>query len=224
MSAEPLTLTVHDAPVPLPVRQRRRGRLTLLLVLLACASPVLVSYLMYYVVRPEARSNYATLIQPSRSLPADLPLTAPDGRAVPAAALRGQWLLIVVAGGDCDARCEALLYEQRQLREMLGREKARLDRVWLVTDDAPLRAPIQRAMDSGTPATVLRVSRAALAGWLAPEPGQALEASLYLVDPLGEWMMRTPAAPDPQRFKRDLDRLLRASAFWDRPGREAATP
>jgi hypothetical protein len=32
-------------------------------------------------------------------------------------------------------------------------------------------------------------------------------------------MMRVPADPDPTRVKRDLDKLLRASAGWDRPGR-----
>jgi hypothetical protein len=66
---------------------------------------------------------------------------------------------------------------------------------------------------------VLRVPREALAQWLQPELGHALEESLYLVDPMGEWMMRTPPDPDPAKLKRDLERLLRASAGWDRPGR-----
>ena len=51
------------------------------------------------------------------------------------------------------------------------------------------------------------------------EDGHALEDHLYLVDPMGEWMMRMPADPDPARLRRDLDRLLRASASWDSPGR-----
>jgi hypothetical protein len=29
-----------------------------------------------------------------------------------------------------------------------------------------------------------------------------------------------PAAPEPAKVKRDLERLLRASASWDTPGRE----
>lgn len=222
MPADPLTFTVHAPPLAQLQAQpaRSRGRLTMFLVLLACAAPVLVSYFFYYVVRPEARNNYAALIQPSRNLPADLPLRDLAGQPVPAASLKGQWLLVVVAGGDCDARCEALLYPQRQLREMLGRERDRLDRVWLVVDDVPLRAPIAKAMQAGVPATVLRVPRAALARWLAPAAGQQLEDHLYLVDPMGEWMMRTPPQPDPMLFRKDLDRLLKASAFWDRPGRE----
>jgi len=104
---------------------------------------------------------------------------------------------------------------------MLGRERDRVDRLWLIPDDAPLREPIARAMAAGVPATVLRVPRAALAAWLLPAPGLALEDSLFLIDPMGEWMMRSPAQPEPLKFKKDLERLLRASAFWDRPGRSA---
>jgi hypothetical protein len=222
--ADPMALTVHDGPPPvLPVGVRRhRGRLTMFLVLLACAAPVMVSYFTYFVWRPGARNNYAELIQPTRTMPAALELLTLDGRHVPVVSLHGQWLLVVVAGGDCDARCETHLFEQRQIREMTGRERDRIDRVWLVTDDAPLRPPIAQAMQGGggtPPATVLRVSREALAAWLAPEAGRALEDHLYLVDPMGEWMMRAPAAPEPKRLHKDLERLLRASSFWDRPGR-----
>lgn len=218
---DPLALTVHSGPAPVVGTERSRGRFTALLVLLACAAPVLLSYFAYYVWRPGARNNYAELIQPTRALPADLPMTDLQGHRVAASRLHGQWLLVVVAGGDCDARCEERLYEQRQLREMSGRERERIDRVWLITDEAPLRPPIAKALDSGdAPATVLRVPKEALERWLAPAPGHVLEEHLYLVDPMGEWMMRTPAPLDPKRFHKDLERLLRASSSWDRPGRE----
>jgi hypothetical protein len=219
---DPLALTVHSGPAAVLASERSRGRFTAMLVLLACAAPVLLSYFAYYVWRPSVRSNYAELIQPTRSLPADLPLTDLQGHPVPPASLRGQWLLVVVADGQCDARREEHLYQQRQLREMAGREKERIDRVWLVTDDAPLREAILRAMDSGdAPATVLRVPKASLAQWLAPAQGQALDDHLYLIDPMGEWMMRAPAKLDPKPFHKDLERLLRASSSWDRPGRGA---
>jgi hypothetical protein len=66
---------------------------------------------------------------------------------------------------------------------------------------------------------VLHVDAQALAGWLQPAQGQKIEDHLYLVDPLGNWMMRFPASLDAKQAKRDLDRLLRASAFWDKEGR-----
>ena len=196
----------------------RAGRWKMLAVLAVCAAPVLVSYFLYYVVRPEGRTNYATLVQPTRPLPADLPLATLDGEPVAAASLKGQWLLVTVGSGSCPSDCEQRLFLQRQLREMMGKERERVDKLWLVTDDAPV-APALREALSSPPATVLRTSRAALERWLQPEPGQPLEASLYLVDPMGEWMMRSPPQPDPAKLKRDLDKLLRASAGWDRPGR-----
>jgi hypothetical protein len=124
-----------------------------------------------------------------------------------------------VGPAACGAACDQRLFMQRQLREMLGRERDRVDKVWLITDDAPLASALRAAIEAAPAVTALRVDRVALARWLAPEDGHALEDHLYLVDPMGEWMMRVPAQPDPARVKRDLDRVLRASAFWDTPGR-----
>ena len=196
----------------------RSGRWKMLMVLAVCAAPVVASYFTYFVVRPQGRTNYSTLIEPTRALPAALPLATLDGQPVPAATLKGQWLLVSVGGGACDAECDKRLFLQRQLREMMGKERERIDKVWLVTDGAPVPPALREALAS-PPTTVLRTSREALAQWLQPEPGQALEASLYVVDPMGEWMMRTPVQPDPAKLKRDLEKLLRASAGWDRPGR-----
>ena len=66
---------------------------------------------------------------------------------------------------------------------------------------------------------MLRAPRDALAAWLQPSQGQALEDHLYIVDPMGEWMMRVPVNADPARLKKDLERLMRASASWDQAGR-----
>ena len=226
-----LSLAVHSLPSPeaaAGVSERtRRGRWQMLGVLLACAAPVIASYLAYFgVFRPQARSNYAELIVPARPVPAGLALVDLRGGRVASTGLRGQWLFVVVAGGACDAACERHLWLQRQLHETLGREKDRVDKLWLVDDAAPPRAETLAAIGAASgaaaglsPATVLRVVRAALAGWLAPAPGRALEDHLYIVDPRGDWMMRAPAEADPAKLKRDLEKLLRASAGWDRAGR-----
>ena len=219
--AEALGLTVHGMPVPelqAEARRTRSGRLKMLAVLAFCAAPVVASYFSYFVLRPQARTNYGALIQPTRSLPA-LPLRTLDGQAVDAASLRGQWLLLTVGPGACDAACEKRLFMQRQLREMLGRDRDRVDKLWLITDDAEVPAALRAALQAAPSVDMLRVPRAALAAWLQPDEGHALEDHLYLVDPMGEWMMRMPADPDPARIKRDLERLLRASSSWDRPGR-----
>lgn len=218
---QPLDLTVHALPGPREMEEAQRtarGRLKMLFVLLICAAPVIASYFTYYVVRPEGRRNFGELIEPQRPLPA-LTAASPDGKPVPLSQLKGQWLLVSVAGGACGASCENHLYLQRQMREALGKDKDRLDWVWLVDDAAPLRPELQPALAA---ATVLRVPREPLAQWLQPAQGHALEDHLYLVDPMGHWMMRFPAGLDRQgaaKAKADLDRLMRASAGWDQAGR-----
>jgi hypothetical protein len=219
---QPLGLTVHSLPAPGQPGARtadtRAGRWKMILVLLVCASPVVASYFTYYVIRPEGRRNFGELVEPQRPLPA-LATRALDGKAGELTALKHQWLLLGVAGGACDARCEQNLYFQRQLRESMGREKERMDRVWLVNDDAPVRPALLPALAG---ASVLYVAPAGLVQWLEPSPGQRLQDHLYLVDPLGNLMMRFPAdmdAPAAAKAKRDLDRLLRASASWDKEGR-----
>jgi hypothetical protein len=216
-----MALTVHELPAVAVdgAARTRRGRWQMAFVLLICAMPVIASYFMYFVVRPEGRSNYGTLITPPLEMPSALRLTDLQGQPVAPASLRRQWLLLVVAPAACLAPCEQQLYMQRQLRETLGRESERLDKLWLVTDGQPIAPPLQQAVLAAPAAQVLRADRAQLAAWLQPEPGRALEDHLYLVDPMGMWMMRLPADADPKRVQRDLIRLLRASGFWDQPGR-----
>lgn len=218
--AVPLSFTVHSMPPPdLSTRRTASGRLKMLMVLAVCATPVIASYFTYFVVRPEGRTNYSEFVQPPRALPEALPLRNLAGQPVSAASLHGQWLVIAVASGACDARCETHLVLQRQLRETLGKEKGRVDKVWLIPDDVAPRPELMQAITPGQSATVLRVSAAALAQWLSPADGHQIDEHLYLVDPMGQWMMRTPVDPDPARLKKDLERLLRASASWDNPGR-----
>ncbi len=185
---------------------------------LVCAAPVVASYLSYYVIKPEGRRNFGALIEPQRALP-EVAATDLAGRPVALTSLKGQWLLVSVAGGACDAACQNNLYLQRQLREALGKDKDRLDWVWLVNDGASLPEVLKPALSK---ATVLRISEQSVSAWLAPEAGHAISEHLYVVDPMGHWMMRFPPKLDTAgaaKAKRDLERLMRASASWDTPGR-----
>ncbi len=221
---QPIGLTVYTLPAAdqaAAAAARAGSRWKMLLVLLVCAAPVVASYFTFYVIRPSgAAAAYSALIQPPVAMPA-LNGQALDGRTVALRSLRGQWLLVVVDGGACPTDCERRLFMQRQLREMTGRERDRIDKLWLVIDDQVPSAALRAALAATPAMQVLRLPRSAVARWLQPAPGQRLEDHLYIVDPLGDWMMRAPADADPSRLKRDIDRLLRASAGWDQPGRQA---
>ena len=223
---QPLGLTVHNIPSLQTLAQdvqaqegQRKGRWKMLIVLLVCAAPVIASYFTYYVIRPEGRRNFGALIEPQKEMPAALMATTLAGQTVPLATLKGQWLLVSTSDAACDAQCEDHLYLQRQLREGLGREKERVDWVWLIQDGQQPAGPLKTALQS---AHVLQVDREALHSWLQPERGAKLSDHLYVVDPQGHWMLRFPAHLDKgsaSQAKRDLERLLKASSSWDQPGR-----
>ena len=219
--ADPLVqMSVHSLPQPKSqeAQRTRMGRLKMLLVWAVCAAPVVASYLSYYVIKPQGRVNYGDLIMPPKPLPseAELALSDLEGHVVKPASLKGQWLLVVVANGACDSRCEKQLYLQRQLRETLGKDKDRMDRVWMIPDQSNVPSKLMPGLKN---AWVLRANEAGLQRWLAPEKGQTQDAHLYLVDPRGDWMMRFPVDADPSRIKKDLARLMKASESWDEPGR-----
>jgi hypothetical protein len=199
-------------------QRTRMGRWKMIAMLLICASPVIASYFTYYVLRPEGRRNYGELIQPQKDMPQASAQNL-QGEAVPLASLKGQWLLVNVSSGACAERCQQNLYFQRQLREILGRDKDRLDRVWLITDDAPVADSLLPALNM---AHVLRLDAVTVQSWVSPAKDQQLQDHLYVIDPMGNFMMRFPAnmdVPSASKAKRDLERLLKASSSWDQAGR-----
>lgn len=222
-SQQPLGMTVYDLPSPVDVAQEDakrtgHGRLRMLLVLLVCAAPVIASYFTYYVVRPEGRRNFGDLIEPMRALP-DVAVQRLNGDSLRLPDLKGQWLLISVAGGNCQQDCQRQLYLQRQILTGLGKERARTEWVWLISDQAQVPSDILPGLKD---ATVLRIDAAALSQWLQATADARLEDHLYLVDPHGQWMMRFPPKLSTEgalKTKRDMERLLRASAAWDEAGR-----
>ena len=198
-----------------PEAASRLGRWKLYVVLAICAAPLIASYVVYYFVRPDARSNYGTLIEPQRPMPA-LHLKTLDGRAVDSGTLRGKWLMVMVAGGDCPRACEDRLYHLRQVRLTTGKDRDRVVRVWLIPDDTPLPTMLMREYD-GT--AMLRADPKEIARWLGEGSNASNQSRfaddyadhIYMVDPLGNLMMRFPIEADPNKTKRDLAKLLRAS-------------
>jgi hypothetical protein len=78
--------------------------------------------------------------------------------------------------------------------------------LWVLTDAGEPRAELLSATE-GT--RTVRESQARLARQF-PHAG-ALRDHIYVVDPLGNLMMRYPRDPDPSKMIKDLQRLLKYS-------------
>ncbi len=220
-SDEMLSLAVHSLPTPgATAGSVLSGRMKLLAILLACSLPVLVAYFVFYVVRPQGEASFGELITPVRPV-ADVMATDLDGQPKSLASLKAQWLLIKVDGGACVQDCQKQLIVLRQFRLMLAKDMERVDWLWLIHDQAPVDAKLAELLKHDH-ATVLRVAPQVLTDWLPSPTGHLQQDYIYVVDPMGNTMMRFPSRLDSAaaaKAKRDMEHLLRASLAWDAPGR-----
>lgn len=193
------------------------GRGKLLSLALACSLPIVVAYLIFFIVKPTGQSSFGELIHPARAMPA-VSLSTPDGKSISLASLQKQWLLVSVGPSQCDDACAQHLFIQRQLREMLNKDKDRVDRVWLTTDEGPINPKIAPLLGD---LTILRATPEVLHQWLGTEP-EAATQTLFVIDPQGNAMLKMPANQNGTQAKsamRVLQKLLMASVSWDAPGR-----
>lgn len=113
--------------------------------------------------------------------------------------------MVQLDGGACNAACRSKLYYMRQVRVAQGREQERIERLWLVLDKARPAAGLLKQYDGTAVVSVNAGIRAQF-----PAAGRP-EDSIYLVDPLGNLMMRFPKNPDPRGMIKDIKHLLKAS-------------
>jgi hypothetical protein len=165
-------------------------RVKLLVLFLACAAPFVLGWAVWYFGwGTGTRGNYGELISP-RTL-----------STAPFTELRGKWVLVSFDAAACDAYCEKKLYFMRQVRKAQGKDQARLERLWVITDGGKPRAEVLAAMEETRTATAVETSAF---------PGHTAD-HIYLVDPLGNLMLRFPRDPDPSKMIKDLQRLLKYS-------------
>ncbi len=161
----------------------------LLLIAAVCVAPAALAWLVYLSGWSlGTRGNYGELLAPR-------PVNGP-----PFEALRGKWVLVTFDAPACDAYCERKLYFMRQARRAQGKEMERVERLWVLTEGAAPRGELLAAIE-GT-----RLARRDAEGF----PGNVHD-HIYIVDPLGNLMMRFPRDPDPSRIIKDLQRLLKVS-------------
>jgi hypothetical protein len=191
-------------------KKQSEGRWKLFAVIAVCAFPLIASYFTYYVIKPQSRNNYGTLLDPRLYPIPQLGTMTLDGKPLALDAYKGKWIMLQVGDSECLEPCKKQLFEMRQLRLMQGKEMDRIERVWLVTDDKPIETTLIRQYDG---VRILRAKTDALKTWLPVEPNTTIADHIYLIDPLGNLMMRFPKDSDPNKVKKDLSKLLKASSI-----------
>jgi hypothetical protein len=162
--------------------------------------PLAASFILYYGLgwRPSGGTNHGELYSPARPLPAS-----------PAPLAGRQWSLVYAGDGACDGNCRRSLVFARQTRLSLNQEMTRVSRLFLATGNCCDSAYLDKehpglvVLDAG--------GDAALAAVVAALPAKEREHSLYIVDPLGNLVMRYDTREDPHGLLDDLKKLLKLS-------------
>ncbi len=186
--------------------EQRKSRRTLLLVAAVCIAPFVGSFALYWFWQPSGRINYGELVEGVTVPAATLAPAAGGGKAFDFSQVRGRWLFVTVDSGACDGYCQKKLWKMRQVRLTQGKSLERIERVWLLTDTQSVAASVIKEYE-GT-----WIARAQGSTILRAFPHHdAQRDHIYLVDPLGNVILRYPKDADPSRMKKDLQRLLRVS-------------
>lgn len=168
------------------------------------AAPMLAAWIAYFGWHPDRHKNYGSLLPVA-------PLTDVQGKLLEGTpyrldALKGKWLMVYIGEAKCDANCVKQLYYMRQSRISLGKDQDRVERLWVVAGSG-LPDPRLIKAHAG-----LRVWRPDHAAFIDQFPGTRPGSHfLYLVDPLGNVMLRFPENLDPKGAIKDMKLLLKAS-------------
>lgn len=156
---------------------------------------------------PLALVFLCTLVQPQRPVPpaAELTLSTLDGQPFDLHSLKGKWVIVSADGGACPESCAHKLFVARNAHASQGKNVDRVRRVWLITDDEPVPDKVQQAYQ-GT--LMLRARPQQLQRFLPTTADGGLAGPIWLIDPLGNLMMRFPEQADGVGVRKDLGRLL----------------
>jgi cytochrome oxidase Cu insertion factor (SCO1/SenC/PrrC family) len=179
-------------------------RVKLSLLLLVLVSPLIASYVTYYFWKPTSSSHYGEL-QTITPLPIEKLQSLDKKNAIDE--IKGKWTFVTIDSGKCEQACKDKLYFMRQIRLMQGKHMDRISRVFIVDDAQPVSDDVKReyegmAVVKNDPQFIEK---------LPSKTG--LNESIFLLDPLGNLVLRYSANPDPKGVMKDITRLLKASSI-----------
>lgn len=183
--------------------QKTNRRKFLLLLALMC-SPVIISYALYFFEYKPKSTHYGDLLPIVKVAGKGTNLT--DNTILRMKDLHGKWVLVTVDSGHCDETCKEKLYFMRQVRLVQGKEKHRIERLWLINDD---HAPDAELIKEYEGMFFVNAKDSEILSFI--ENAETQTKHIYLIDPIGNLMMRFPEKVNGTKMGQDLKRLLHVS-------------
>ena len=183
---------------------------TLLLMVVVFAVPYALSWLLY--MNPGwfnlGTRNNGSLISPVIE-PQQVRLKHADGQPYQVDRETDKWTLMMFGGAQCDAGCEKTLFTLQQLRKMMGVDKVKLRRVYVMLGEgSPAAIGTQIEKYTGTIIQIAdQETETFLEQKLEFESGQ-LSQKILIADPYGNLVMWYPQDIDPKKIFADIEILF----------------
>lgn len=194
-----------------------KGQRSLLLLGVIFIGPMLLAYLLVnnmYSFGGFNTKNYGELIQPAKPLN-DVTLVKTNGENFKLSELRKKWVMVYVGSASCDMKCSENLYKMRQSRLAQGGELKRVTRLYISINGKPAES-LQAVLAEHQGLQVVHGDQASIQQVLdqfelSQQAVTDERVGMYIVDPLGNLVMRYETGFEAKGLIKDLSHLLKAS-------------
>ncbi len=191
-----------------PAPQGKKNPYTIWFVVLSFVAPVVLAYVMFFYGNISSFTNHGEILNPVVDITA-LKLKDEEGNLISEKKLRYKWRLISFVNENCDEACNARLYDMRQIHKLLGKNQHRVLRV-IVHLAEPTDALSALINNEYPNALNMYGDSAVISSALGDETGLQ-QNTVYIMDPMGNIMMRFLQDQTKKDFLKDLGKLLKAS-------------
>jgi len=195
-----------------PIATSKRNPYTVWFVVLAFIAPVALAYIMFFFVDVKSFVNHGEILNPIIHI-SRFQLKNDSDEIIPQQELTYKWRLISFLGKNCDLECEKHLYDTRQIHTSLGKNKHRLSRMFVHLE--PAGDALSKLMAETHPNVIhvngdMKIILNALGDNVRTDVG-ITNNETYIMDPMGNVMMRFTQQQPNKEFLYDLKKLLKAS-------------
>lgn len=159
-----------------------------------------------------AQNNYGTIVSPVKAIE-PLDMETLDTTNFSIADLKGKWIFVTIGSSLCEEHCQKNMYKIRQIRKAVAQERSRVERVFLLTDSQDINGFKVKISDYQGMYVIKPSEDKAYDDFIKTfsMPGQQINNGIYIIDPLGNFMMAYPEDADAAKILDDIRRLLKIS-------------
>lgn len=210
--AENTTATKSSPAVNNPLSASKKNPYTVWFVVLSFIAPVALAYIMFFFVDVKSFVNHGEILNPIVHIES-FKLKDKDNKLIPGDDLTYKWRLISFVGTDCNEECETRLYDTRQIHTSLAKDQHRVLRMFVHLE--PAGVSLTRLIEQTHPNVIHVYGDAAVIidalGANIRDGVGITNNETYIMDPMGNVMMRFTQEQPNKDFLYDLKKLLKAS-------------